>query len=479
MEGTDGGDCDAPERREPYEVVVVGCGMAALAAGTRAARRGCDVALLEKSPAERRGGHTRFTESFRVPSADTDLSAHGYEFDIPDYTVSGFYDDIMAQTNGRADEALAETLVENAGETIEWLTELGVDWDMTPLNSGYTVGRTWFDGEELVDTLVGTATDAGADVYYDTEARSLRLSDGRRVTAVDAVTDGGFVRFDCDAAVVAAGGYESNPEKRTRYYGPEYDAMTVRGSRYNTGEAIDMALDAGAKPVGQWGGAHMALIDAAAPDVEGGTNRIDGYQYGLLLNHDGDRFVDEGEDARAHTYAKFGKRIFEQPDHEAFILVDSATIDEVDATGPSDPVVGDDLRVVLERVGCANPGAAVDTVEAYNDACDPGAFDPQVLDGNETTGVTPPKSNWALPVEEPPFYAYAVTGGITFAFGGVATTEDAEVLDTRDRVIPGLYAAGNSVGGLFYDNYPGGTGLTNAAVFGRIAGEKAAKYVVD
>ncbi|WP_227356466.1 FAD-dependent tricarballylate dehydrogenase TcuA [Haladaptatus salinisoli] len=479
MSAKDGSERNISERREEYDVVVVGCGMAGLAAGVRASEAGRSVALLEKSPEERRGGHTRFTESFRVPSADADLSEHGYEFDVPDYTVSEFYDDIMAQTNGRADEELAETLVENAGETIEWLTELGVEWDMTPLNSGYTVARTWFDGEEMVDGLVDAATDAGADVYYDAEARALRRSADRRVTGVDAVTDEGFVRFDCDAAIIAAGGYESSPEKRTRYYGPDYDAMKVRGSRYNTGEAIDMALDAGAKAVGQWGGAHMALIDAAAPDVEGGTNRIDGYQYGLLLNHEGERFVDEGEDARAHTYAKFGRRIFEQPNREAFILVDSKTIDEVDATGPSDPVVGDDLRDVLERAGCESPDAAATTVEEYNAACDPGAFKPRVLDGNAVADVTPPKSNWALPVDDPPFYAFAVTGGITFAFGGVATNANAEVLDTRDRVIPGLYAAGNSVGGLFYDNYPGGTGLTNAAVFGRIAGEKAAEYVAD
>ena len=479
MAAKDGGDRTVPEQREQYDVVIVGCGMAGLAAGNRAARLGCDVAMLEKSPEERRGGHTRFTESFRVPSADTDLTEHGYGFDIPDYTVAEFYDDIMAQTNGRADEELAETLVENAGETIEWLTDLGVEWDMTPLNSGYTVGRTWFDGEELVDTLVAAATDAGADVFYSAEARTLRRSGDGRVEAVDAVTDEGFVRFDCGAAIVACGGYESSPEKRTRYYGSDYDAMTVRGSRYNTGEAIDMMLDAGAKPVGQWGGAHMALIDAASPPVEGGTNRIDGYQYGLLVNHEGERFVDEGEDARAHTYAKFGRKIFEQPGREAFILVDSKTIDEVDATGPSDPVVGDDLRDVLDRAGCERPDDAVATVESYNAACDPDEFDPQTLDGNDATDVTPPKSNWALPVDDPPFYAYAVTGGITFAFGGVATTEDAEVVDTRDRVVPGLYAAGNSVGDLFYDNYPGGTGLTNAAVFGRIAGEKAAEYVAD
>lgn len=471
--------CETGISIDEYDVVVVGCGMAGLAAGIRAVECGATVAVLEKSPEGKRGGHTRFTESFRVPSADTDLSEWGYEFDIPDYTTTEFYDDIMTQTNDRADEALTRTLVEEAGPTIEWLTALGVEWEMTPLNSGYTVGRTWFDGESFVDTLITAAEDAGASVFYNAEARSLFQASPRRIDGVGVIHGDDLVTFDCEAVVVAAGGYESSPEKRTRYYGPEYDAITVRGSRYNTGEAIDMAIDVGAAITGQWGGAHMALIDAESPPVEGGTNRIDGYQYGLLINHEGERFVDEGEDARAHTYAKFGRRIFEQPSNEAFILLDSKTIDEVDATGPSDPVVGETVRTVLDGLGCANVERAIGVVSEYNTACNPDEFDPQVLDGNAAEGIEPPKSNWAIPISDPPFYGFTVTGGITFAFGGVETNADAEILDSRGRVIDGLYGAGNSVGGLFYDNYPGGTGLTNAAVFGKRAGEQAAHYTTN
>ena len=459
-----------------YDLVVVGCGIAGLAAANRGAELGLDVALLEKAPKEHRGGHTRYSESFRVPSADADLEQYGYEFNISDYTADDFYDDIMKQTNGRASDDLARTLVDNAGETIEWLTERGVEWDMEPLNVGYTVARTFFDGEDAVRDLVNAAKEDGTDVFYRTEARELiRSSDDNAVVGLRAFTDDGPVTFTCDAVVVAGGGYESSDEKRTRYYGPEYDAMKVRGSRYNTGEAIDMTLDAGANAVGQFGGAHMALIDSEAPEFEGGANRVDGYQYGVIVNREGKRFLDEGEDARAHTYAKFGRKIFEEPGNEAFMVIDEPLCDHMRATGPSDdPVQADTLLELMEKLGSEEPERAVETIEAFNVACDPGEFDPDSLDGNDATAVEPPKSNWALPIDEPPFYGYTVTGGITFAFGGVEITSSAEVVDTRGSVIEGLYAAGNSTGDLFFDNYPGVTGLMNAAVFGKLAAEDIA-----
>lgn len=460
-----------------YDVVVIGCGIAGLSATNRAAELGLSVAMLEKAPEEHRGGHTRFSESFRVPSAETDLEQFGYEFATADYTADDFYDDIMSQTNERADPELARTLVDNTGETVEWLTELGIDWDMRPLNVGYTVGRTFFEGEELVETLVETAEENGADVHYETEARELIRDDDGQVVGVKAITNDGFVEFECEAVVLGAGGYESNPEKRTRYYGSDYDAITVRGSRYNTGEAIDAALDAGANATGQWGGAHMALIDAESPPVEGGANRVDGFQYGLILNRDGERFFNEGQDSRAHMYAKLGRIIFEQPGHEAYIIVDEPLTEHMRATGPSDPIIRDDPVELLSELGCEDPAKGAETIKTFNDACDPSDFDPDSLDGNRTNGLELEKTNWALPIDEPPFYGYRVTGGITFAFGGVETNDRAEVIDSRGKQIPGLYAAGNSVGGLFFDNYPGGTGLSNAAVFGKIAAEETADSI--
>jgi tricarballylate dehydrogenase len=459
--------------RREYDVVVVGCGIAGVSAGLRAAELGAEVAILEKSPERHRGGQTRFSESFRVPSAVTDLSEHGYEFAFPDYTPDDFYDDIMSRTNGRADPDLARAVVDRAGPTVEWLTDRGAEWDMEPLAVGYVAGRTWCDGDELVGTLLAAATDEGADVHYEAAARELVRDDDARVAGLVADVGDERVRFDCDAVVLASGGYESSSEKRARYYGPGYDDMKVRGSRYNSGGAIDMAIDAGANPVGQWSGAHMAIIDAGSPDVEGGANRVDGYQYGVIINRDGERFLDEGEDARAHTYAKFGREIFEQPGHVAYIVLDSRMNEHARATGPSEPTVADSPAALFDAVD-VDAATAEETLAAYNAACDPGEFDPAVLDGNATdAALDPPKSNWAVPLDEPPYYAYPVTGGITFAFGGVEVTPSAEVVDDRGRVVPGFYAAGNCTGGLFYDNYPGGTGLTNAAVFGKTAAETA------
>lgn len=455
------------------DVIVVGCGIAGLTAANRAAELGLDVTVLEKSPKDKRGGHTRYSESFRVASTECDLQQFGYEFAIDDYSPDDFYRDIMSQTNGRADDALARTIVEEIGPTVEWLTELGVEWDMEPLNVGYTAARTFFDGPQLVDALVDAAEESGATFRYRTEAREIIFEDGT-VAGLCARADEGVVELRADAVIAAAGGYESSEERRIKYYGSEYDAMTVRGSRYNTGEGIEMVLDAGGRATGQWGGAHMALIDSAAPKYEGGANRVDGYQYGVLINDEGERFFDEGEDARAHTYAKLGRIIFEQPNHKAYILIDDPLKEHMRATGPGGWVSGDTVAGVLSELGCDRPARGKETVTEFNAGSNPDGFDPDVLDGNATDGVEPEKSNWALPIDEPPFHGYRVTGGITFGFGGAATDDRAHALDTIDRPIPGLYVAGNTTGGLFFDNYPGGTGLANGAVFGRIAAEEAA-----
>ncbi|THE65978.1 FAD-dependent oxidoreductase [Salinadaptatus halalkaliphilus] len=462
---------------ESYDVVVVGCGIAGITAGLRATEQDLSVALLEKAPEDNRGGHTQFTESFRIPTADIDLDV---EFNVEDYSASDFYSDIMKVTNYRADDDLAEVVTKEAAETFEWLTELGMEWEYQAPHPGYTAGRVWLDGEEMIDHYVEILEEEGVDIYYNAEAQGVDRGDDGHVEGVTAFVDGQRTQFEAEATILAAGDYGSSKEKRTRYYGRGYGNMKVRGSRYNTGEVIDAAMDVGAKSDGEWGDAHMALIDAGSPDVEGGITRIDGYQYGLILNHDGERFVDEGEDARAHTYAKFGQRIFEQPFHEAFIVVDSNVVDDVAHMGPSRAVSADSLEGLARRLDIEDVEQAVETIEAYNEACDAEAaanYDPEVLDGNETDGLDLPKSNWALPLDEPPYTGYPVTGGMTFAFGGVAITKDAEVLDTTDSVIPGLYGAGNVTGGLFYNNYPGGTGLTNAAVYGKVAAENAAAYI--
>lgn len=459
--------------RFQFDVVVVGCGMAGLAAGLGACEEGADVAVLEKAPKDKRGGQTQFTEGIRIPAKDVD------ELEVfnENYSKSDLYSDIMRITKGEADPNLTKTLTDNAAETTEWLGEMGVDWDPTPPSEAgnYGGGHVWHDSQQLLSSLIESLEERGAEVFYDAEVYDLERNESGAVDTVRVRLDGVARDFTARSVVLASGGYEANKKMRGIYYGEGFESMKVRGSRYLTGEVIEIALDMGAKAEGQWTGAHMALIDAGAPDFEGGVNRIDGYTYGVIVNHDGERFVDEGEDFRTHTYAKFGRRIFEQPYHEAFIIVDDGLEEHITHHGPSNPITADSIESLARRLDIEDVQQTKSTIEAYNEACDPGEFDPTSLDGNSTDGISPRKSNWAMPIEEPPFYGYPVTGGITFSFGGIATDTGARVLDTRDEPIEGLYAAGNCTGGILYNNYPAGTALVKAAVFGKIAGENAAK----
>jgi len=285
--------------------------------------------------------------------------------------------------------------------------------------------------------------------------------------------------------VIAAGSYVSNPEKRTKYFGKNADSFVVRGSRHNTGEALDAAMDEAAQASGQWGGAHQVLLDANAPDIEGGRTRINGYQYGVILNENGQRFVDEGEDLLAKTYAKFGRKAYEQPGQCAFVVYDSQVAEYVSSQMDSEPIRDDSLEDLLHGVSLnglefADVDAALETIEAYNTAVDRDTpFDPKGLDGKSADGITPPKSNWAVSIEDPPFYCYPVQPGMTFAFGGLKITPETEVLDSQGNSIPGLWAVGNSTSELFYNNYAAGSAQTRGAVYGRLAGENAAQAVQD
>jgi tricarballylate dehydrogenase len=293
---------------------------------------------------------------------------------------------------------------------------------------------------------------------------------------------GGLQEIAARAVVLACGGFEANPEWRTRYLGPDWELARVRGTRHNTGDGIRMALEIGAQPYGHWSSCHAVAWDANAPEF-GDRKVLDlfqkhSYPLGLIVNVRGERFVDEGADYRNMTYAKYGREILRQPRRLAFQLFDQKTVPILreeyrirEITKAEAPTI-EELAKKLE----IDPAGLVRTVAAYNAAVQPGEFNPAVLDGKRTAGITPPKSNWALPLDSPPFVGFAVTCGITFTFGGLRITPEAAVLDLEDRPIAGLYAAGELVGGLFYHNYPGGSGLMAGAVFGKLAGEHAAAH---
>jgi tricarballylate dehydrogenase len=242
------------------------------------------------------------------------------------------------------------------------------------------------------------------------------------------------------------------------------------------------ALAHGAQAYGHWSGCHAIQWDADAPPTGDReiTNRFSrqSYPVGIVVNRRGERFLDEGEDFRNYTYAKFGAEVLKQPDGIAAQVFDAKTVGLLRTVDYEAPGAA---RVDADTLGDLAGGLGVDrkgferTVEAFNAAIRPGEFDPSVKDGKRTEGIAPPKSNWAVPIDEPPFTGFRITCGVTFTFGGVRVDDDARVLDAGGRPIPGLSAAGELVGGLFFHNYPGGSGLTAGAVFGRRAGYAAAE----
>lgn len=476
-----------PEVAGEYDVVVVGHGISGLSAALSAHESGAETVILEKSPREKRGGHSRYAGGlFRFPLPDPERAKA--DFDLDDeperYTEADFYDDLMDVSDGRADEDLCTVLVENAYEAIRWITDRGVEWHVVDHSEepgfGTTVGSLQADGEGrgAVEALSDRVEELGIDVRYRTEFRGLETDGDDAVSAATAVGPDGKIAYETEAVVICAGSYVSNPEKRTRYFGRDGESYVVRGSRYNTGEAIDAAMDAGALPAGQWGGAHQVMNDATAPDVEGGRARINGYQYAVVLNEEGERFVDEGEDFLLKTYAKFGRAVYDQPDQRAFVVFDSTVDDLVVSQIDNEPIEADSLEGLFGEVGIENAEAALETVVEYNAATDPDGFDPRELDGNETEGIDPEKSNWALPIDDPPYKCFPVESAVTFAFGGLKIDTDGRVLDRRERPIGGLWAVGNSTAEFFYGNYPGGSALTRGATFGRRAGRNAAEHAL-
>ncbi|MGH7326528.1 MAG: FAD-dependent tricarballylate dehydrogenase TcuA [Candidatus Rokuibacteriota bacterium] len=485
-----------------WDVVVVGGGNAALCAALSARGEGVRVLVLEKAPEAWRGGNSYFTaggfrfafksfEELRALVGDlSDQEAASMEVDP--YPEDTYYDDLMRLTEDCADADLALTLVRESQPTVRWMKEQGVRWIPMFGRQAFKVGdrfRFWGGlvleavggGAGLIDMEYVAATKAGIDVRFEAKAQRLVTDDRGAITGVVVRTGTGTEIVAARAVVLAAGGFEANPEMRARYLGPNWELARVRGTPYNTGDAIRMALDIGALPWGHWSSCHAVQWDLNAPphgDRKVGDNfQKHSYPLGIIVNLRGERFVDEGADFRNYTYVKYGRAVIEQPRRTAFQIFDQKVL----------ALLREEYRIreVTRAEDMTLEGLAgkleIDvegfrrTVRAFNAALAPGSFNPAIKDGKTTRGITPPKSNWALPLDTPPYVGYAVTTGITFTFGGLRIATDGQVVDCEQRRIPGLFAAGELVGGLFYHNYPGGAGLMAGAVFGRIAGRAAAR----
>ncbi len=491
--------------QQVWDVVVVGAGNAALCAALAAAEQGAKVLVLEKATKEDRGGNSTFTaggfrfchdgvEDLRTDILD-DMTDGEYEAigNLPPLSEDTFMEILMRVTEHNADEDLARILIGQSRDTMRWMRGHKIRFiPMFGRQSFKIDGKHHFyggvniesvgGGWGLVDMLCTACERMGIEIRYETGMRDLIQDQKGRVTGVRVFGPHGYEDIEAKAVVLACGGFESSPEMRVRYLGQGWDLCRVRGTQHNTGDGINAAMRIGARPHGGWSSCHAVQWDISAPPY-GDRVILDNFQkhsyiIGIVVNMKGERFIDEGADYRNHTYAKYGKEVMKQPGRAAVQIFDAKTHDNVRDEYRIREVTkaaSDTIEGLAEQLDIDVDGLKAE-IEKYNAACRADAlenYNPSILDGVGTTGLKVPKSNWALPIDKPPYHGYVVTCGITFTFGGLKINTDAQVLDLTDKPIPGLYAAGELVGGIFYENYPGGTGLLNGSVFGRLAGKNA------
>ncbi len=489
---------DEPE----HDVIVVGAGNAALCAALSAREHGASVVVLECAPEAEAGGNSRFAggvmrfafdgvDDLRKVADLTDAEVAGADFGT--YTRAQYFDDLFRLTQYRTDPTLVELLVTRSLDTMIWLRGQGARFVSIYGRQAGKVGGRWKffgglpieasgGGAGLVQSLTAAAHRRGVEILYETRALSL-LWDGVRVNGVRVRSGGKLRDLTARAVVLACGGFEANAEWRTRYLGPGWELAKVRGTRFNTGEGLRMALDIGASPFGNWSGAHACGWDRNAPEFGelaiGDQFEKHSYPLGILVNADGRRFVDEGADFHSFTYAKYGRAVLEQPGQFAWQVFDAKVLHLLRPEYGIQRVTkvwAQTLEELAAKLDDVNAEGFLRTVRAFNAAVRSDVpFDPYTRDGRGTVGLEPAKSNWANAIDQPPFEAYATTCGITFTFGGLRVDADAQVLDHDAAKIAGLHAAGEMVGGIFYFNYPSGAGLVSGAVFGRLAGASAAR----
>ena len=487
-----------------YDVIVVGGGNAAMCAALAAVDGGARVLVLERAPHAERGGNSAYTDGkmrFAYTSQEDiirlseDLSAEEIaNSDFGVYTEGDFFDDMARITQHRTDPDLAEILVKQSNATIHWLKGNGVRFMPNYGRQAYRVdGKfkfwggvpivTWGGGVGMVDALYKSAERKGIDIRYDAWGQDLVFREGK-VRGVVARIDGVLQPIEAGAVVLACGGFEANTEWRSRYLGPGWDLAKVRGTKFNTGDGLAMALKIGAQPYGHWSGCHAVGWERYATEfgelaVTPNFQRHS-YTFAIMVNADGRRFVDEGADIRNYTYAKYGHVVLAQPGQFAWQIYDAKVLHLLLSeyhTKQVTKVRANTIEELADKMGDVDKAEFLKTVREYNAAVrDDKPFDPNIKDGRGTAGLAIPKSNWALTIDTPPFEAYAITCGITFTFGGLRITNEGQVVNTNHEPIPGLFAAGEMVGGIFYFNYPGASGLTSGSVFGRLAGGSAARY---
>jgi tricarballylate dehydrogenase len=483
-----------------YDVLIVGAGNAGLCAAQAAHDAGVSIGILEKAPKEERGGNSALTGHMRFPYNNADELAPLMNDPSPDVVnrirerapkrdQADLWDEIMLVTNGESDPDLLQVHVSEAYPTIKWLRGKGHDWVASFEATTGNIIHMNGGGYGLQQRHFANVEKADIPIHYQTSMRELLTDDQGRVVGVHAITPQGFVTFRAKSVVLSCGGFESNAEMRAKYLGHRWDTVRLRGVPFNTGDGLQAALDIGAVPYGSWSSCHASPQDIELPVYSLPSSVAVGrrawtryaYPYSIMVNTEGQRFVDEADEIRALTYAKMGRSILAQPGGMAFQIFDAKArkmglldvYDKANATGTrANSLEG--LAGELE----IDPQGLVRTVEEFNAAIQPGPVNPDPFkkDGKRTAGLTPNKSNYSLSIEEGPYEGYAVRCGMTFTFGGLKVDpKTAQVEHVGGWALPGLFTCGEMLGGLWHWSYASGSGMMAGATFGRIAGINAAK----
>ncbi|MEM6761473.1 MAG: FAD-dependent tricarballylate dehydrogenase TcuA [Pseudomonadota bacterium] len=484
-------------------VIVVGSGNAGMAAGIAALEAGAQVLMLEKADLSLAGGNTKYTagamrfsyqgsEDLLPLLADPD-DPRLAKADFGEYTQAKFTADLLGFNEGQPLSPEQEALVSQSYAAVRWLAGHGVTYEPIYARQSFERdGRYVFwggltlaaanEGVGLFEMERAAFERLGGAIRYETPATAL-LVDGESVVGVRA----GVEDLTADAVILASGGFEADSAMRVAEMGPDWADAKVRGTPHNTGDGLKMALELGAERYGGFAGCHATPMDLHMkdygnldlPPIERKNYRKICYFLGVMLNARGERFVDEGINFRNYTYAQFGRAVLEQPNHLAWQVFDAKVFDLLYAEyrfHDAHFVEAETLEALTEKLAGVDADAALGTLKAFNAAVDESVpFDPTILDGKGTKGLELQKTNWAQKLDRPPFRAFPVTGGITFTYGGVKVDEAGRVMRPGGAPIPGLFACGEMVGGVFFGGYPGGSGLTSGAVFGRRAGSHAAR----
>jgi len=454
-------------------VVVVGGGNAALCAAIAAVDDGAHVTVLERATPPFRGGNTRHTRNLRTVHRTADRYVTGpYEYDE-------FLADLRSVTGEAGTPGLAELTIAESEGIAEWMVVHGAQWQ-APLKGTLGLSRTnhFFlgGGKSLLNAYYRTAHDAGVEVRYEALVTDMTFTNGRCSDLSVRYGDGPAKHhLQPDVVVLAAGGFEANVEWLAESWGPAARNFVVRGTPNNDGRVLRTMLDAGARRVGEPGAAHAIAVDARAPAFDAGIiTRIDAIPIGIAVNRHAQRFYDEGEDVWPKRYATWGGLIAGQPDQLGYAIFDSKVATEI-MPGLFRPFEAVTIEALAEQLGLDSDQLR-DTVAAFNAACRPGRFDLGGLDDCRTEGLVPPKSHWARPIEQPPFYGYPLRPGITFTYMGLAVDADARVQRAEGGAFENVFAAGEIMSGnVLTRGYLAGFGMTIGSVWGRIAGRSAAR----